>query len=122
MASIEALNADQGCVQEMLIAFKRRKDLIMDLMKDIPGIEVVEPDGAFYVFPKVDSFFGKSFGDRKIESSNDLCLFLLEEGHIGTVPGEAFGEPTCIRISYATSDDKIKEAIRRMKQALNKLD
>jgi aspartate aminotransferase len=121
MASIEALNADQDCVQEMLIAFKRRKDLIMELMKDIPGIEVVEPDGAFYVFPKVDSYFGKSYGDRKIESSNDLCLFLLEEGHIGTVPGEAFGEPTCIRISYATSDDKIKEAIRRMKEALNKL-
>ncbi len=121
MASIEALNGDQNCVKDMLVAFKRRKDLIMDLMKDIPGIEVTEPEGAFYVFPKVDSYFGKSYGDKKIESSNDLCLFLLEEGHIGTVPGEAFGEPTCIRISYATSDEMITEAIRRMKEALAKL-
>jgi aspartate aminotransferase len=121
MASIEALNADQSCVKDMLVAFQRRKDLIMDLMKDIPGIELVEPEGAFYVFPKMDAYYGKSFGDRKIETSNDLCLFLLEEGHIGTVPGEAFGEQTCIRISFATSDDKIIEAIRRMKEALAKL-
>ena len=121
MASIEALNSDQNCVSEMLVAFKRRKDLIMNLMKDFPDIEVVEPEGAFYVFPKVDSYFGKSFGDQKIETSNDLCLFLLKEGHIGTVPGEAFGEPTCIRISFATSDDKIVEAMRRMKEALAKL-
>jgi aspartate aminotransferase len=121
MASIEALNSDQSCVSEMLVAFKRRKDLIMNLMRDIPGIEVVEPEGAFYVFPRVESYFGKAYGDKKIESSNDLCLFLLEEGHIGTVPGEAFGEPTCIRISFATSDDKIIEAIRRMKEALAKL-
>jgi aspartate aminotransferase len=121
MASIEALNGDQSCVKEMLVAFVRRKNLIMNLMKEIPGIEVVEPDGAFYVFPKVDSYFGKSYGSRKIASSNDLCLFLLEEGHIGTVPGEAFGEDTCIRISFATSDDKITEAMNRMQAALAKL-
>jgi len=81
----------------------------------------VEPDGAFYVFPKIDSYFGKSFGKRKIESSNDFCLYLLEEGHIGTVPGEAFGEPTCFRISFATSDNNIIEAMKRLKKALAKL-
>lgn len=120
-AAIEALNGDQQCVKEMLVAFERRKNLIMDLAKEIPGLEVVEPDGAFYIFPKVDSYFGKSYGGKTIENSNDLCIFLLEEGHIGTVPGEAFGEPTCIRISYATSDDKITEAMNRMKKALAKL-
>ncbi len=121
MAAITALNSDQSCVSEMLTAFKRRKDLIMQLLKDIPGLEVVEPDGAFYVFPKIDSYFGKSFGKRKIESSNDFCLYLLEEGHIGTVPGEAFGEPTCFRISFATSDNNIIEAMKRLKKALAKL-
>ncbi len=121
MAALKALNSDQSCVGEMLIAFKRRKDLIMNLLKDIPGLEVVEPDGAFYVFPKIDSYFGTSNGNRKIESSNDFCLFLLEEGHIGTVPGEAFGEPACFRISFATSDDNIIEAMKRLKEALAKL-
>lgn len=121
MAAIEALNSDQSSVKEMVVAFKRRKDLIMELLKDIPGLEVVEPEGAFYVFPKFDSYFGKSFGNRKIESSNDFCLYLLEEGHIGTVPGEAFGEPTCFRISFATSDENIIEAMYRLKSALAKL-
>lgn len=120
-AAVVALNGDQTCVGEMLTAFKRRKELIMKLMNDIPGLAVADPDGAFYVFPKVDSYFGKSYKGKKIASSNDLCIFLLEEGHIGTVPGEAFGEETCIRISYATSDDKIVEAMDRMKKALEKL-
>ena len=93
----------------------------MELLKDIPGLEVVEPEGAFYVFPKIDSYFGKSYGNRKIESSSDFCLYLLEEGHIGTVPGEAFGEPACFRISFATSDENIVEAMKRLKEALRKL-
>ena len=121
MAAIAALNADQWCVAEMLVAFKRRKDLIMGLLKDIPGLEVVEPEGAFYVFPKIDSYFGKSFGNKKIQSSNDFCLYLLEEGHIGTVPGEAFGDPDCFRISFATSDENIIEAMKRLREALSKL-
>ena len=121
MAAIEALNADQSCVAEMLVAFKRRKELIVKLLQDIPGLEVSVPEGAFYVFPKIDSYFGKSYGDRKIECSNDFCMYLLEEAHIGTVPGEAFGEPTCFRISFATSDEKIVEAMRRLKEALAKL-
>jgi len=121
MASIEALNGDQSCVKEMLVAFKRRKDLIMKLTIDIPNIEVSEPDGAFYIFPKIDYYFGRSYGNRKINNADDLCLYLLEEGHIATVPGGAFGEPTCLRISFATSDDKIIEAMRRFKEALLKL-
>jgi aspartate aminotransferase len=120
-AATDALNGDQQCVSDMLDAFKRRKNLIMELMKDIPGLDVAEPDGAFYVFPKVDSYFGKTYNGRKIETSNDLCIYLLEEGHIGTVPGEAFGEGSCIRISFATSDEKITEAMDRMKHALKKL-
>lgn len=120
-AAVAALNGDQTCVSEMLKAFVRRRDLVIDLMKDIPGLETPVPDGAFYVFPKVDAYFGKSYNGKTIESSNDLAIFLLEEGHIGTVPGEAFGEPTCIRISYATSDDLLVEAISRMKAALAKL-
>ncbi len=120
-AATAALNDDQACVKDMNVAFKRRRDLILDLLKDIKGIRTPLPEGAFYVFPEVSSYFGKSFNGKKIETSNDLCIFLLEEGHIATVPGEAFGEPTCIRISYATSDDKLKEAIDRLKKTLAKL-
>lgn len=121
MAAIEALNGDQSCVSEMLVAFKRRKELIINLLKDIPGLEVSVPEGAFYVFPKIDSYFGSSYGERTINSSNDFCMYLLEEAHIGTVPGEAFGEPTCFRISFATSDELIIEAMTRLKNALAKL-
>ncbi len=120
-AAIAALNGDQTCVKEMGVAFKRRKELIINLLKDVPNIEVSNPEGAFYVFPKIDHYFGKSFNGKKIESSNDLCLYLLNAGHIATVPGEAFGEPTCLRISFATSDDKITEAIKRMKTAFENL-
>lgn len=121
MAALEALNGDQSCVSEMLTAFKRRKELIVDLLKQIPGLEVSVPEGAFYVFPKIDSWFGKSYKNRTINSSNDFCMYLLEEAHIGTVPGEAFGEPTCFRISFATSDENIVEAMKRLKEALTKL-
>jgi aspartate aminotransferase len=121
MAAIEALNGDQTCVTDMLVAFKRRKELIMKLMKDIPNIQVSEPGGAFYVFPKVDYYYGKSFGNRKINNSDELCLYLLEEGHIATVSGDSFGDPDCIRISFATADDKIVEAVKRFKGALEKL-
>jgi len=120
-AAVTALTSDQSCVKEMLVAFRRRKDLIMSLLKDVPNIQVSEPEGAFYVFPKIDTYFGKSFKGQKINSSTDLCLYLLNEGHIATVPGEAFGEPTGIRISFATSDDKIIEAIKRLKAALANL-
>ena len=85
------------------------------------GVEVTNPEGAFYAFPKISSYFGKSFNGSTINTSNDLALYLLNEGHIGTVPGEAFGEPECIRISFATSDDNLTEAMARMKAALARL-
>lgn len=121
MAAIEAMNGDQQCVRDMQAAFKRRKELVMKLLKDVPNIEVSNPGGAFYVFPKIDYYFGKSFNGKKINDSAELCLYLLNEGHIATVSGDAFGEPACLRISFATSDDKIVEAVRRFKEALGKL-
>ena len=121
VAAAHALNADQTCVKDMLVAFKRRKNLIIGLLKDMDGVEVTNPEGAFYAFPRISSYFGKSFNGSAINTSNDLALYLLHEGHIGTVPGEAFGDPDCIRISFATSDDNLVEAMSRMKTALGKL-
>ena len=117
-AAAAALSGDQSCVTDMNIAFKRRKELVVKLVKDIPGLQVYDPDGAFYVFPKVNAYYGKSFNGTVINTSNDLCLYLLEHGHIATVPGEAFGDPDCIRISFATSDEKLVDAMNRMKNAL----
>jgi len=102
-------------------AFERRRNLVIELVKDIPGLECNVPDGAFYVFPKCDSYFGKSFGDRKINDSADLAMYLLEEGHVACVGGVAFGAPECIRMSYATSDENLVEAFNRIKQTLAKL-
>ncbi len=120
-AAVAALNSDQSCVSEMNKAFLRRRDLIISLLKDIKGLKTSVPDGAFYVFPDISSYFGKSDGKRKIENSTDFCMYLLEEANIATVPGEAFGEPSGFRISYATSDENIVRAIERMKNALSKL-
>ncbi|MBN2612532.1 MAG: pyridoxal phosphate-dependent aminotransferase [Bacteroidales bacterium] len=117
-AAIEALMGDQSCVAEMNVAFKRRRDLVLNLIKEIPGLKTSVPGGAFYVFPQVSSYFGKSDGVNTIKSSNDLCLYLLDKAHLATVPGEAFGEPTCIRISFATADENLTEAMARMKHAL----
>ncbi len=120
-AAVTALNSNQDCVKEMNKAFQRRRDLIIELLKSVDGMKTSVPDGAFYVFPDISSYFGKSYGDRKIENSTDFCMYLLEIAHIATVPGEAFGEPSCFRISYATSDENISRAIDRMKSALNEL-
>ncbi len=108
----------QDCVEEMRQAFERRRDLIVALAKDIPGLEVNVPEGAFYLFPKCDSFFGKSDGTTTITSSTDLALYLLDRAHVATVAGDAFGDPECFRMSYATSDTNIREAMRRIKEAL----
>ncbi len=108
----------QDCVEEMRQAFERRRDLIVALAKDIPGLEVNVPEGAFYLFPKCDSFFGKSDGTTTIASSTDLALYLLDRAHVATVAGDAFGDPECFRMSYATSDTNIREAMRRIKEAL----
>ena len=112
---------DQTCVETMRQAFQRRRDLIVELAKDIPGLEVNVPEGAFYLFPKCSSFYGKACGDKVINNSNDLAMFLLEEGHVATVGGDAFGDPECFRMSYATSDDNIREAMKRIKETLAKL-
>ena len=120
-AATEAYVASQACVEEMRQAFERRRDLIVELAKNIPGLEVNVPEGAFYLFPKCSSFYGKSDGKRTINNSTDLAMYLLEEGHVATVGGDAFGDPECFRMSYATSDDNIREAMRRIKETLAKL-
>ena len=111
----------QDCVEEMRVAFERRRNLIVELAKDIPGLEVNVPQGAFYLFPKCTSFYGKTDGERTINNSTDLAMYLLEVGHVATVGGDAFGDPECFRMSYATSDDNIREAMRRIKDCLSRL-
>ena len=126
-AAEAAYTMSQDCVEEMRsaferrVAFERRRDLIVELAKQIPGLEVNVPQGAFYLFPKCTSFYGKSCGDRTINNSTDLAMYLLEEGHVATVGGDAFGDPECFRMSYATSDDNIREAMRRIGECLAKL-
>jgi len=116
-----AYTQSQECVEQMRQAFERRRDLIVSLAREIPGLEVNVPQGAFYLFPKCASFYGKRCGDRLIQNSTDLAMYLLEVGHVATVGGDAFGDPQCFRMSYATSDDNIREAMRRIGEALAKL-
>ncbi|MGN1263220.1 MAG: pyridoxal phosphate-dependent aminotransferase [Prevotella sp.] len=116
-----AYTAGQECVEEMRKAFERRRDLIVKLAKDIPGLEVNVPEGAFYLFPKCSSFYGKSDGETTIANSSDLAMYLLEKGHVATVGGDAFGDAECFRMSYATSDENIIEAMKRIKETLAKL-
>ncbi|KAA6348733.1 Aspartate aminotransferase [termite gut metagenome] len=117
-AAEAAYTGTQLPVEEMRKAFERRRNLIVKLAGDIPGLEVNVPQGAFYLFPKCSAYFGKSAGDRRIADAADLAMYLLEEGHVACVGGAAFGAPEYIRMSYATSDENIKEAIRRIKKAL----
>ena len=120
-AAEAAYTGTQKPVEEMRQAFERRRDLIVRLAKEVPGFEVNVPQGAFYLLPKCSSYFGKKAGDRAINNAEDLALYLLEEGHVACVGGTAFGAPDCIRMSYATSDENIVEAIRRIKEALAKI-
>ncbi|MBR2206404.1 MAG: pyridoxal phosphate-dependent aminotransferase [Prevotella sp.] len=113
--------SDQQCVEDMRKAFERRRDLIVKLAKDIPGLEVNVPEGAFYLFPKCSSFYGKSDGETTINNSTDFAMYLLEKGHVATVGGDAFGDPECFRMSYATSDENIIEAMKRIKEIVAKL-
>jgi len=120
-AATAAFAGDQSCVEEMRQNFLRRRDLIIKLCKEIPNIEINVPDGAFYVFPKINAYFGKKAGNRKIEDAADLAMYLLEVGHVATVGGKAFGAPDFIRLSYATSDENLVEAIKRIKTSLAEL-
>jgi len=120
-AAEEAWNGSQACVEEMRQAFQRRRDLLVSKMREIPGLEVNVPEGAFYLFPKCSSFFGKTDGTRVINTSTDFAMFLLEVGHVATVGGDAFGAPDYFRLSYATSEEMILEATKRIANALKLL-
>lgn len=121
MAALAAYETDQSCVEEMRQAFERRRNLIVKLAKEIDGLEVNEPQGAFYLFPKCSNFFGKTDDNTTVNTSTDLALYLLEKAHVATVGGDAFGDPQCFRMSYATSDENIVEAMSRIKKALGEL-
>ena len=120
-AAEAAYTGPQECVEEMRQAFERRKNLIVRLAQEVPGLQVNDPQGAFYLFPKCSSYFGKADGDRVIRNSTDFAMYLLEVGHVATVGGDAFGSPECFRMSYATSDENIVEAMRRIKETLKRL-
>tara|TARA_A200000159_G_scaffold164396_1_gene193832 strand:+ start:1165 stop:2343 length:1179 start_codon:yes stop_codon:yes gene_type:complete len=117
-ATIAAVSASTDQIQYMVDEFNNRRNLILGLLAEIPGLKLNEPQGAFYVFPDVSSYFGKTIKGKTIENANDFALLLLEEAHVATVTGEAFGNPDCIRISYAASQDEIKKAVQRIKSAL----
>lgn len=123
-AAIDAMlrnPAETQELQEMVKAFRTRRDLLLHLMQDIPGLKCNKPEGAFYLFPNVTYFYGKKNGDCLIQNGDDLCLYLLDRAQVALVPGSAFGDPSCIRISYATSEEQLTEAMRRIKVALSKL-
>jgi aspartate aminotransferase len=120
-AAITALTADLKPSFEMTKEFERRRKRVMELIAGIPGWKCAEPDGAFYVFPRVDSYFGKSDGEETIQNADDLCMYLLNKAHVSTVTGRAFGSPDCIRLSFANSLEKIEKAYARIKEALAKL-
>lgn len=117
-ASVAAFAGDQSCVEVMRSAFERRRNLVVELASQIDGFKVNKPDGAFYLFPEVSAYLGKRYGERTINTSSDLAMFLLEVGHVATVAGDAFGMPNCLRFSYATSDENLVEALRRIKNTL----
>jgi aspartate aminotransferase len=120
-AAIHALESDLAPTREMVAQFAKRRAFILGEIARIPGIKVQEPDGAFYIFPDVSAYFGKKVDGHVIENADDLCMYLLEKGLVSTVTGSAFGEPTCIRMSYAASLEKLGEGLRRMKTALEAL-
>ncbi len=120
-AALAAYTGDQSCVSEMRTAFERRRNLIVKLLSEIPGLNVNNPMGAFYIFPECKSYIGKSYNGKKKETATDIAMYLLEEAHVACVGGDAFGAPGCIRLSYATSDANIEKAISRIKGALEKL-
>jgi aspartate aminotransferase len=119
-ATIAAVNADPAILKEMVKAFESRRELVLNALNDMPGVKCNRPGGAFYVFPDISSFFGKKAGAKVIESAEDLCMYLLDKG-VALVSGEAFGDPNCMRISYAASEETLTEAMKRVKSALAEL-
>lgn len=117
-ATITAVDADPSVLNDMVAAFQRRRDLVVSLIQDIPGMKINVPEGAFYVFPDVSSFFGKTLRGKLIQNADDFSMYLLSEANVATVTGDAFGNPNCIRFSYATSEEVLTEALRRIKEAL----
>ena len=122
-AALEAIAGDPDTpeLRTMRAAFRERRDLMLKLLADIPGMKLNHPDGAFYIFPDISYYFGKSDGTIKINNANDLCMYLLNTVFVALVPGDAFGDPNCMRFSYATSKENLTEAVRRIKEALSKL-
>lgn len=119
-ATIAAVNADPAVLKDMVQAFERRRELVLKALNEMPGVKCNRPGGAFYVFPDISSFFGKKAGDKVIASAEDLCMYLLDKG-VALVSGEAFGDPNCMRISYAASEETLTEAMKRVKSALAEL-
>ena len=117
-ATITAVDAEPKVLNEMVLAFKNRRNLVVELAKAIPGLKINVPEGAFYLFPDVSSFFGKTLRGKLINNADDLSMYLLSEANVATVTGDAFGNPNCIRISYATSEELLTEAFKRIKEAL----
>jgi len=120
-AAIAAMDADPIVLKEMIQAFDNRRSLVLNALNTITGVRANVPAGAFYVFPDISAFFGKKYGEYKINDANDMCMFLLAEALVALVPGDAFGDPNCIRISYAASEETLTEAMKRVKAALEKL-
>ncbi|AWM14038.1 pyridoxal phosphate-dependent aminotransferase [Flavobacterium sp. NRK F10] len=117
-ATIAAVSAEPSAIQYMVDAFKNRKEIVYQLLSEIPGFKVNQPEGAFYFFPDVSEYFGKTIKGKEIQNANDFAMFLLAEANVATVTGDAFGNPNCIRLSYATSEELLREAIKRIKEAL----
>ncbi|MDF2156954.1 pyridoxal phosphate-dependent aminotransferase [Algoriphagus sp. CAU 1675] len=120
-AALEAISGDQTPSKEMADAYFKRRQIVLDLLQEIPGIKTHVPEGAFYFFPDVTAFFGKSAHGHTVKNADDLCLYLLDVAHVSLVTGSAFGAPNCVRLSYAASEEDLKEALKRMKKALSEL-
>lgn len=118
-AAITAVSASPDKVQYMVDEFRTRRDIVLDLLNKVPGFKLNIPDGAFYVFPDVSAFFGKTIKGKNINNASDFSMFLLEEANVATVTGDAFGAPNCVRLSYAASELQLREAIRRIKEILS---
>ncbi|MFZ5429690.1 MAG: pyridoxal phosphate-dependent aminotransferase [Bacteroidota bacterium] len=121
IASVAAFNHDGTEVTKMVVEFEKRRDLVLSMLAEIPGLKTSKPDGAFYVFPDCSAYFGKKDGDTVLKNADDLCFYILSKGHVGIVSGDAFGSPECFRLSYAASEAQLKEALTRIKNALAKL-